>query len=164
MLARMDEWGKATWLVLTVVAFWFAWPLGLALLAFLAGSGRLQAWRDETAGLRGRWFNLRDAGEGFRAGGRGGASAQGGGASPTQGGGRFTWPGCSSTSGNTAFDTYRAAELERLEQEQRQFKEFIDRLRQARDKAEFDQFMADRRRRTEGTGPIVETGAAQRDA
>ena len=62
------------------------------------------------------------------------------------------------------FDTYRAAELERLEREQREFKEFIDRLRQARDKAEFDQFMADRRRQSESPGPIVETGAPQRDA
>jgi hypothetical protein len=32
-----------------------------------------------------------------------------------------------------------------LEDEQKEFVEYLDRLRQARDKQEFDQFMADRR-------------------
>jgi hypothetical protein len=51
------------------------------------------------------------------------------------------------TSGNQAFDEYRVATLRRLEEEQREFKEFLARLRTAKDKAEFDQFMADRDRR-----------------
>ena len=51
------------------------------------------------------------------------------------------------TSGNRAFDEYRAETLRRLEEEEREFKEFLDRLRQAKDKAEFDQFMAEMRRR-----------------
>ena len=34
-------------------------------------------------------------------------------------------------------------------EEQREFKEFLDRLRFAKDKTEFDQFMAERRRRPE---------------
>ena len=51
-------------------------------------------------------------------------------------------------SGNRAFDEYRADALRRLEEEQRQFQEFLGRLRMAKDKAEFDQFMAER-----GTGP-----------
>ncbi|MBO0756360.1 MAG: DUF2852 domain-containing protein, partial [Bradyrhizobiaceae bacterium] len=38
--------------------------------------------------------------------------------------------------------------LRRLEDEQREFKEFLQRLRMAKDKAEFDQFMAERRRPT----------------
>src|SRR5215510_8958536 len=42
---------------------------------------------------------------------------------------------------------YREETLRRLEDEQREFMEFLDRLRQAKDKAEFDQFMADRTRR-----------------
>ena len=46
-------------------------------------------------------------------------------------------------SGNRAFDEYRADALRRLEEEQREFQEFLDRLRMAKDKAEFDQFMAE---------------------
>ena len=51
----------------------------------------------------------------------------------------------SGPSGNRAFDDYRAETLKRLEDEQREFKDFLARLRVARDRAEFDQFMADRR-------------------
>ncbi|MBO6866877.1 MAG: DUF2852 domain-containing protein [Pseudomonadota bacterium] len=47
-------------------------------------------------------------------------------------------------SGNSAFDSYKAETLRRLEDEQQQFEEFLKRLRDARDKAEFDQFMEDR--------------------
>ena len=49
------------------------------------------------------------------------------------------------TSGNQAFDEYRAVTLRRLEEEQSEFREFLSRLRMAKDKAEFDQFMAERR-------------------
>jgi hypothetical protein len=59
-----------------------------------------------------------------------------------------------SSSGNNAFDEYRMETLKRLEEEEREFRSFLDRLRRAKDKAEFDQFMADRRQ----TPP---TGAAQ---
>jgi hypothetical protein len=55
-----------------------------------------------------------------------------------------------STSGNAAFDEYRAETLKRLEEEQREFKGFLDQLRVAKDRAEFDAFMNDRRRRNEG--------------
>ena len=58
--------------------------------------------------------------------------------------------GTHNTSGNRAFDEYREDTLRRLEEEERQFKEFLDRLRHAKDKAEFDQFMAEMRRRREG--------------
>ena len=51
------------------------------------------------------------------------------------------------TSGNHAFDEYRAETLRRLEDEQKEFAGFLDRLRFAKDKAEFDQFMAERRNR-----------------
>ena len=60
--------------------------------------------------------------------------------------GRGEWWGPSS-SGNRAFDDYRAETLKRLEEEQREFKEFLERLRFAKDRAEFDQFMAERRNR-----------------
>ena len=57
------------------------------------------------------------------------------------------------SSGNRAFDDYRSETLRRLEEEQREFREFLDRLRMAKDKAEFDQFMADRRNRPADAPP-----------
>ncbi|MCA2013443.1 DUF2852 domain-containing protein [Pararhodobacter sp. CCB-MM2] len=50
-------------------------------------------------------------------------------------------------SGNAAFDAYKAETLKRLEDEQEAFSDFLKRLREAKDKAEFDQFMDDRARR-----------------
>ncbi|MEM9349557.1 MAG: DUF2852 domain-containing protein [Pseudomonadota bacterium] len=47
-------------------------------------------------------------------------------------------------SGNTAFDAYKADTLRRLEEEQESFEAFLERLRAAKDKAEFDQFMDER--------------------
>ncbi len=55
--------------------------------------------------------------------------------------------------GNQAFDEYRAETLRRMEVEQQEFAAFVERLRFARDKAEFDQFMAERRAASGGTGP-----------
>lgn len=48
------------------------------------------------------------------------------------------------SSGNTAFDAYKTETLRRLEEEQQSFEAFLERLREAKDKAEFDQFMDDR--------------------
>jgi hypothetical protein len=56
------------------------------------------------------------------------------------------------SSGNRAFDEYRSETLRRLEEEQREFRDFLDRLRFAKDKTEFDQFMAERRNR-QGPAP-----------
>ena len=76
------------------------------------------------------------------------------------GGGPVAWPSCGGkwrqyrqaaseprSSGNHAFDDYRREMLRRLEQDQQDFQSFLDRLRRAKDKAEFDQFMAERDRR-----------------
>ena len=46
--------------------------------------------------------------------------------------------------GNAAFDAYKAETLRRLETEQDAFEAFLQRLREAKDKAEFDQFMDER--------------------
>ncbi len=121
MLTRMDEFGRPAWVLATVVAFWVFWPLGLATLAYLAWTGRLKTLATSgatggAAGAPGKWFNLRTDG-------------------PASGG-----------SGNKAFDDYRAETLRRLEEEQREFVDYLDRLRRARDKSEFDGFMAERRR------------------
>lgn len=105
------------WLGAVLVAFWLAWPVGLAVLGYLAASGKLAAFRRQAPG---QWYNLRN-------------QAFAGFATPR-------------ASGNQAFDTYRADTLRRLEDEQAEFVQYLDRLRQARDKAEFDQFMADRGR------------------
>ncbi len=55
-------------------------------------------------------------------------------------------------SGNAAFDDYRREQLKRLDEERRRiedehkaFREFVERLRRAKDQDEFDRFMAERR-------------------
>ncbi len=51
------------------------------------------------------------------------------------------------SSGNRAFDDYRMETLRRLEEEQTEFQDFLDRLRHAKDKEEFDAFMAQHKQR-----------------
>lgn len=46
--------------------------------------------------------------------------------------------------GNAAFDSYKADTLRRLEEEQTSFESFLERLRAAKDKSEFDAFMDER--------------------
>lgn len=48
------------------------------------------------------------------------------------------------STGNTAFDAYRDDTLSRLEDEQTAFNAFLARLRDAKDKTEFDAFMDER--------------------
>ena len=55
-------------------------------------------------------------------------------------------------SGNYAFDEYREEALRRLEEEATEFRAFLERLRAAKDRAEFDEFMRDRRNRSSGSG------------
>lgn len=57
-----------------------------------------------------------------------------------------------SGSGNAAFDDYKREQLKRLdderrrlEDEQKAFRDFVERLRRAKDQDEFDRFMAERR-------------------
>lgn len=130
---KLDSYGKPAWIALTVLGFMAWWPLGLAILAFTIGSGRMGC-----SGKRGfaRWQE--EGTEMFR--------------------GAFCRRGRGfSSSGNNAFDEYREDTLRRLEEEQKEFRSFLDRLRQAKDKAEFDQFMAERRRNAEAP---AEGGAA----
>ncbi len=131
MLAKLDEFGAVAWLAVAAVVSLIAWPLGLATLAYLAGSGRLYAWRDGRGRRPGTWFNLGVGSPGVMRG----SGAHGSHMAP---------------SGNQAFDAYRADAISHLEEEQREFQAFLERLRQARDKAEFDAFMADRRQRPAG--------------
>jgi uncharacterized protein DUF2852 len=120
--ARLDDIGKPAWIALMILGFIFFWPAGLMVLAYLIGSGRMGCWRHRG---HGRWHNegVREAAERWLGGERRDAA-----------------------SGNRAFDEYRADTLRRLEEEEREFRTFLDRLRFAKDKAEFDQFLAERRR------------------
>jgi hypothetical protein len=131
--ARIDEFGKPAWIGLIVLGFWAFWPLGLAILAYTIWSGRMgcgfhghDRWQHKMERMQRKmdWTRSR------MSGGSGGGSAWG-------------YP----SSGNRAFDDYRTETLRRLEEEQREFRDFLDRLRAAKDKAEFDQFMAERRSR-----------------
>ena len=69
-----------------------------------------------------------------------------------------------SSSGNTAFDAYKSETLRRLEDEQASFEAFLERLREAKDKSEFDQFMNERSTRKDapkaGTDDAAEEPAS----
>jgi hypothetical protein len=128
IVAKLDELGRPAWIALMILGFVVWWPLGLTLLAFIIGSGRMSCWK---GGNMTRWHV-----DPMRAAG--------------------TWWQPLRSSGNRAFDEYREETLRRLEEEQREFKEFLVRLRMAKDKQEFDQFMAERRPRT-GQSPSSES-------
>jgi hypothetical protein len=106
--------------------FW--WPVGLALLFYMIGSGRMGCF-----GRRRRAYQSQD------------------GAPPWADWKNWAWGpsvgGGSASSGNHAFDEYKAETLRRLEEEQKEFGSFLERLRFAKDKAEFDEFMSERRNR-----------------
>jgi hypothetical protein len=129
IVAKLDELGKPAWIALTILGFVTWWPLGLALLAFIMGSGRMSSWKG--SGLT-RWH-----GEPMRAAGTWWHG------DPMRAAG--TWWQPLRSSGNRTFDEYREETLRRLEEEQREFRDFLARLRMAKDKQEFDQFMAERR-------------------
>ena len=153
VLSRLDELGRGAWIALVVFGFWFWWPLGLAVLAYCAfGRHMHRAW---AAGEGpGRWYSA-PSGSPWN-----GAQASRGPWGGT-GGGWGCWPRRDTqappTSGNRAFDEYRAETLRRLEEEQREFQDYLERLRQARDKSEFDAFMAERRNRQTPTPPTTDT-------
>lgn len=132
-IAKLDEYGRGAWIALTILAFWAFWPLGLAVFAFMMFSGRLRCGPAPQGA--GRWYNA-----------PGGENRKGG----CNWGGFGGWQRGPAPSGNRAFDEYRAETLRRLEDEQKEFVDYLERLRRARDKEEFDQFMAERRRRSEG--------------
>ena len=60
-------------------------------------------------------------------------------------------PWKANSSGNSAFDAYREETIRRLEEEQGAFEAFLKRLRDAKDKQEFDAFM-DERAKANGNG------------
>ena len=129
--AKIDEFGKPAWIALVVFGFMAWWPLGLTVLAFAIGSGRMGCgsyngrWQSKMDRMQSKMDRFRDR--------------------MARGGSAFSFDAPSS--GNRAFDEYRSETLRRLEDEQKEFHDFLDRLRMAKDKSEFDQFMSERRNR-----------------
>ena len=138
VIAKIDEYGKPAWIALMILGFIIFWPVGLAILGYLIWSGRMGCSK---YGGAGRWWYTEKT-RAHRRGSRGNGHR-------------------SASSGNFAFDEYNEETLKRLEEEQKEFVEFLERLRQAKDKAEFDQFMADRKNRAPdngNNGDIIDNG------
>ncbi|WP_428486336.1 DUF2852 domain-containing protein [Rhodopila sp.] len=136
-----SPWGPPFWtpvgisrpaaIAFTILGFMFWWPVGLAMLIYTLGSRRMGCF----GGRR-----------------RGTYQAQGGQDAPPWAAWKSWACGTGAnragpSSGNHAFDEYKAETLRRMEEEQKEFGSFLERLRFAKDKAEFDQFMAERRGR-----------------
>ena len=128
-------WTPAT-IALMVLGFMVFWPLGLAMLAYIIWGDRLDEFKAEvnratddfTSVFRKNRHCMRSTG-----------------------------------SGNAAFDEWRDSELSRLDEERkkldemrREFDQHMRDLRMARDREEFNRFMADRKAsqaRTSGSVP-----------
>jgi hypothetical protein len=139
-----DDWhvhrhwhGRTMWhagpalIGLMVLGFIFCWPLGFVALALTIWSAKMvcghhggdgrwgERWQERMMSRRARWEEKMAEHYGHHQ--------------------------RRSGSGNRAFDEYRAETLRRLEDEEKEFKEFLNQLRFAKDKAEFDDFLANRR-------------------
>ncbi len=131
---KLDDIGLPAWIGVMVLGFIIWWPLGLATLAFLIWSGRMGCSARGSARWEHKMQRMQQKMDRMRS--RMGEGSQ--------------WWNHTPSSGNVAFDEYKAETLKRLEEEQQAFREFLDRLRMSKDRAEFDQFMAERRRDESG--------------
>ncbi|GJD45452.1 hypothetical protein AFCDBAGC_3325 [Methylobacterium cerastii] len=121
-----------------VVSFIYWWPVGLALVAWkVAGYPALGELRDYAK--------------------RGAAGWEGGTARASRFARSFDASNRRGATGNWAFEEYRKAELDRLDaqrralqEESRAFAEFVEELKRAKDRDQFDAFMAKRRADGEG--------------
>jgi hypothetical protein len=121
---------RPLWILFMILGFMFWWPVGLAILFFSLWSGQMgchserwhERWQGKMARMQDKMDRMRTHVEGRHD----------------------WWGGAPRSSGNRAFDDYKAETLRRLEDEQREFHDF---LRMSKDKTEFDQFMAERRNR-----------------
>ncbi|MBR0557638.1 DUF2852 domain-containing protein [Ciceribacter sp. L1K23] len=116
------DWTPAT-VALMVLGFMVFWPLGLAMLAYILFGEKFQNFKREAN---------RKADTAFAWCRTNSYSASG-------------------STGNVAFDDWRKAELERLDEERRrldemraEFDTYARELRRAKDQEEFDRFMRDR--------------------
>ena len=138
------EWSRGRWrpvdIGLMVAGFALYWPLGLAVLAVKLWQRSAGAEGNVVDFARARWDSASGWAETWRT--------------------RAPWHGMAERrtgTGNSAFDDWRRGELDRLEAErrkladaEREFASFMDDLRRARDREEFDRFM---QARTAGPGP-----------
>lgn len=151
---RPSDWANARWrrrgsrwtafeIVAVVLGFIVFWPIGLVVLGYKywqsrAGGPDLQTftaarWQDARTMMSSSW----SCGEAVRR-------ARG-----------FASP----STGNMAFDEWREAELKRLDEErrklddaQREFAEYVEAIRRAKDREEFERFMAERRAKPSNAG------------
>jgi hypothetical protein len=166
VIARIDDFGRPAWIVLMVLGFIVYWPIGLAILAYMIWSGRMGMWSGPMGcGWHGRrgdveewrqraidrvnraadhWQRKRARWEERRR--DWGGTYHGDPGRPRDG---------LHETGNRAFDEYRAEALRKLEEEAGEFRAFLERLRMARDRAEFDEYMKERRNRP-ASGPAEE--------
>ena len=114
--AWLDARGKGAWIAAMVLGFILFWPVGLALLAYMIWSKRM--FSKSCSRRNHDSQSWQDRHMSYRHG--------------------------FASSGNTAFDAYKAETLRRLMSEQEAFEAFLERLRAAKDKSEFDQFMEER--------------------
>jgi Protein of unknown function (DUF2852) len=127
-------------IIVMVMGFAVYWPLGLAVILWKFWQKKSGYEGDVLAFAREKWESCANwSWASCGASGRGFAAR--------------SWNGAGfGSSGNRAFDDWRSAELARLEEErqklvsaEREFAEFMENLRRARDREEFDRFMNERR-------------------
>lgn len=123
-------WTPAT-IALMIIGFMIFWPLGLAMLAYILWGDRLDGFKQDINRA------TDTVSEKF------GKSCR-----------RESYRPRSYGSGNMAFDDWREAELERMKDERRkldesirEFEDYQQNLRRAKDKEEFDEFMNSRKRK-----------------
>ena len=119
-------WTPVT-IAMMVVGFMIFWPLGLAMIAYIIWGDRLDQFKED----------VNKATDGVAGAMKKGAS--------------FATPRGFDRTGNVAFDDWREAELDRLDEKRREldamraeFDDYARELRRAKDQQEFDSFMADR--------------------
>lgn len=143
LVHQLDDWGRPGWIAAMVLGFVFFWPVGLFILFYMLRSGRMGCSNYAFAGgydRRARWERKIEGMQSRMDSMRGWFSSPN--AEPRAP--RFA------PTGNHAFDDYREETLNQLEREADEFRTFLDRLRHAKDKAEFDLFMAERKKGDEG--------------
>ncbi len=122
------DWTPVT-IAMMVLGFIVFWPLGLAMLAYILFGERFRAFKR----------HANEKADSFFAGG-------------CRSAGRYQRHYRHYGTGNSAFDDWRKAEMDRIEEERRkldemraEFDEYMQELRRARDREEFDRFMRDRK-------------------
>ena len=156
---RPGEWASARWrrgsrwtafeIIAMILGFIVFWPIGLAILGYKFWQSRYGGPDLQTMATN-KWQDARTM---MSSNSTRGSSWRCGGAMRSAS--RFYTP----STGNAAFDEWRTAELARLDEErrklddaQREFAEYVDAIRRAKDREEFERFMAERRARQPNSG------------